>query len=291
MAEELYYNNVYLADFKANVLSVIEKDGLFHVVLDKTAFYPEGGGQPSDIGTIDGIEVIHVYEENGKIYHVARGKIKNYVQVNSKLDWNRRFDLMQQHLGQHILFACGKRVLNIFREKCMKIDSICTELIVNEENIEEKLIKITKNLKILKEENKFLTNRLLNLDVENYLKSTSIVCGYKVLSHIFNGIGPDYIKELSTKLLEREKTIILLGVKNEHNAQLLFGSNKAIKKIDISDIFKQSIGIIKGKGGGNRNYAQGSGSEVEMLKVAIDHAYEKIVNVLKEYYEPDMIEE
>ncbi|MGL4949319.1 MAG: alanyl-tRNA editing protein, partial [Anaeroplasmataceae bacterium] len=106
MTEKLYYENQYEKSFTAEIINIIEKNNEFHIVLDKTYFYPEGGGQPSDTGFIESSEVLSVYEENGVIYHVTSKKPIKIHKVKCSISWETRFDFMQQHLGQHILSAC-----------------------------------------------------------------------------------------------------------------------------------------------------------------------------------------
>ena len=72
--EKLYYKDQYIKEFVAELESVEEKDGKFHVILDKTAFFPGGGGQFCDLGFIENEPVIDVYEEDGTIYHVLNKK-------------------------------------------------------------------------------------------------------------------------------------------------------------------------------------------------------------------------
>lgn len=103
--EKLYYENPYEKEFTTDIIDVIEKDNNFHVLLGKTYFYPEGGGQPSDMGYIESSPVIYVYEEEGNIYHVVERKPSKFKKVKCSIDWERRYDHMQQHLGQHILSA------------------------------------------------------------------------------------------------------------------------------------------------------------------------------------------
>lgn len=102
--EKLFNSNPYLTKWESPVEEVIEKDNKYYVILSKTAFYPEGGGQPSDNGWIDGIELLGLTEENGVIYHILP-EAPNGTTVACELDFNRRFDLMQQHSGQHLLSA------------------------------------------------------------------------------------------------------------------------------------------------------------------------------------------
>jgi alanyl-tRNA synthetase len=110
--EKLFLNNPYIKNFKANILEIQENNKGFSVILDKTAFYPEGGGQPCDTGIIDGCNVSYVYEDEGIIYHVLDRKPRNFTDVDCCIDWDRRFDHMQQHCGQHILSAAFINILN-----------------------------------------------------------------------------------------------------------------------------------------------------------------------------------
>ncbi|MCY6959774.1 alanyl-tRNA editing protein [Clostridium brassicae] len=102
MTEKLYYVDPYLKECEAQVVDVIREDDRLLVVLDKTPFYPEGGGQPSDIGYIDGVKVTYVYEKNDVIYHVVEEEVKGR-NVECSIDFERRFDFMQQHSGEHLL--------------------------------------------------------------------------------------------------------------------------------------------------------------------------------------------
>ena len=100
--EKLYYSDPFLKAFTATVLSCEEAKGGFQVVLDRTAFYPEGGGQPADHGTVDGIAVTDVHEKGGVIFHTCEKEVEIGKTVSCAIDWARRFDHMQQHSGEHI---------------------------------------------------------------------------------------------------------------------------------------------------------------------------------------------
>ena len=99
----LFYEDVYIQEFEAIVLSCEEKDGKYHVILNATAFYPEGGGQPADKGMIDNIPVVDVQYIDGELCHIMESPLEEGAQVIGKIDWNWRFDLMQQHSGEHIV--------------------------------------------------------------------------------------------------------------------------------------------------------------------------------------------
>jgi alanyl-tRNA synthetase len=98
----LYFDDSYGREFEAEVLERRTHEGLPAVVLDRTCFYPESGGQPWDTGSINGIEVVQVLDADGVIVHVLKADVPEGP-VKGRIDWARRFDHMQQHSGQHIL--------------------------------------------------------------------------------------------------------------------------------------------------------------------------------------------
>ena len=100
--EKLYYQDPFLKEFTATVLACEETKGGFKVVLDRTAFYPEGGGQPADHGQMDGVAVTDVHEKGGVIFHTCEKEVEIGKTVVCSIDWARRFDHMQQHSGEHI---------------------------------------------------------------------------------------------------------------------------------------------------------------------------------------------
>lgn len=101
--EKIYYDNRYLKEFTAEIVDIKEIDNKFHVILDKTAFFPGGGGQNCDAGTIENEKVIDVYEKDEIVYHVLEKKPIKIHKVKCVIDWERRLDGMHQHLGQHVL--------------------------------------------------------------------------------------------------------------------------------------------------------------------------------------------
>ena len=110
MTERLYYDDCYLHEFQARVVETAD-DGR-RVYLDRTAFYPTSGGQPFDVGTIGGIAVREVVDEEDRIAHVVEAPVAAG-DVAARIDWERRFDHMKQHTGQHLLSAVLIELFNI----------------------------------------------------------------------------------------------------------------------------------------------------------------------------------
>ncbi|WP_179861603.1 alanyl-tRNA editing protein [Bacillus toyonensis] len=105
MEQKLYYIDAYTKDFTTKIIKQdYDKEDNLYVVLNETAFYPTGGGQPYDTGTLNGTLVTNVEEVNGEIRHFIAEQLET-AEVEGKINWERRFDHMQQHAAQHILSA------------------------------------------------------------------------------------------------------------------------------------------------------------------------------------------
>lgn len=126
--ERLYYSDSHLIEFEARVIDKTERvSGWTAVTLDRTAFYPTGGGQPSDTGTLDGNHVLEcIDDEESGILHVIQGRAPEVgATVKGRIDWARRLDHIQQHTGQHILsqalvtlFNAPTRGFRVLHESC-----------------------------------------------------------------------------------------------------------------------------------------------------------------------------
>lgn len=104
MTEKLYYLDPYIKEFDANVLSVTRCDGGFDIQLDRSAFFPEEGGQGADTGLIGNAKVTYVYEKEGILHHITDTR-PDSAEVRCRLDFDARFEKMQCHTAEHIL--CG----------------------------------------------------------------------------------------------------------------------------------------------------------------------------------------
>ncbi len=117
MTKRLYRTNSYLTNFEARILQTLEQNGKPALVLDQTAFYPTSGGQPHDLGEINGVRIIDVIERGDEILHVLGSPHPSPLPegegANGEIDWPRRFDHMQQHSGQHVLSQAFVRVAGL----------------------------------------------------------------------------------------------------------------------------------------------------------------------------------
>ncbi len=112
MTEKIYLDNPYLKELTAKIINKEYSNSKFYVTLNRTIVYPHlSGGQPMDKAVINDSKVIDVYEENGSIVHVLEDNISSNT-VNIAIDWDVRFDHMQQHSGQHLLSAVIYRLYN-----------------------------------------------------------------------------------------------------------------------------------------------------------------------------------
>lgn len=126
--ERLYYADSHLIEFEARVVDVTERvSGWTAVVLDRTAFYPTGGGQPSDTGTLNGSRVVECIDDGqGGVLHVVQGvaPARDAI-VSGRVDWLRRLDHMQQHTGQHILSQAFVKLFNAPTKGFRVLETTC----------------------------------------------------------------------------------------------------------------------------------------------------------------------
>jgi alanyl-tRNA synthetase len=125
--ERLYYNDSHLIEFDARVVDITERvSGWTAVTLDRTAFYPTGGGQPNDTGSLDGAKVVECIDEGETILHVIQGETPAIgTAVKGRVDWPRRLDHLQQHTGQHILSQAFVTLFNAPTRGFRMLDHVC----------------------------------------------------------------------------------------------------------------------------------------------------------------------
>jgi len=128
VTERLYYSDSHLIEFEARVADLTDRvSGWTAVVLDRTAFYPTGGGQPSDTGTLNGLRVVECIDDGERgVLHVVQGTAPaRDAIVHGRVDWPRRLDHMQQHTGQHILSQAFVTLFNAPTKSFRVMEASC----------------------------------------------------------------------------------------------------------------------------------------------------------------------
>ncbi|MCX7711266.1 MAG: DHHA1 domain-containing protein [Clostridia bacterium] len=395
MTRRLYYEDPYIKEFYGSIISVEEKENGVHIQLDQTAFYPEGGGQPCDLGIIGDAAVSLTYEENGKVVHVT-DKIPNYTEkVPCRIDWNRRFDHMQQHLGQHILsavcaeifhadtvgfhigstnvtidinkvlelkdieklesltnqkvfenkqvdafypsqeefqtlslrklpqvktgirivriegvdvnaccgthpartgevgiikvirwekykgglrieFACGVRALRDYSWKNDAINILAISLGCKDLDVVQKLNVLNDKLAKIHKENSELKDKILDIEARELFAASGKENNISIIQAIFSNRDLEEVRLLASKITVLDSAVVLFGIKNQENAQILFCRSKELNHISARELFKESVALLDGKGGGTDLMAQGGGPSIENLETALELACTKL---------------
>jgi alanyl-tRNA synthetase len=141
--KRLYFNDPYQWEFSAKIIDRLRHNNFPAIVLDRTCFYPEGGGQPSDKGTINGMEIREVIEHEGRILHILAGEIAGD-EVEGKVDGSIRFDHMQQHAGQHVLSQAFYKLYGAETRSFHLGEEVSTVEIAMESAIDLKIEKVEK---------------------------------------------------------------------------------------------------------------------------------------------------
>ncbi|UCZ51450.1 DHHA1 domain-containing protein [Bacillus shivajii] len=225
MNKKLYYLDAYTQKFSAKVIKQdCNHEGKWFVTLDKTAFYPTGGGQPHDTGTLNDVNVINIEETEGEVRHYinepcfSEGEV-----VSGVLNWARRFDHMQQHSGQHILSAAFQELFEAETVGFHLGEELCT-IDLNIQNIDEGMIEQAETLanNIILENRSIDTKWITKDDLSNYplRKTTTVEDDIRLViipNFDYNGCGgthPNSTGEVSAmKILdwERQKKKIRLS--------------------------------------------------------------------------------
>ncbi len=138
--EKLYEENPFLTHFTATVESCSQSKKGYDVLLDRTAFYPEGGGQPYDLGTLGDARILEVHERDGRVVHTCDRALEAGSQVVGEIDWPRRFDLMQHHSGEHIVSGLAHQkwgAENVGFHMGSDVITIDLSVLINEEQLRE----------------------------------------------------------------------------------------------------------------------------------------------------------
>jgi alanyl-tRNA synthetase len=167
MTIKLFNDNVMLKNCQATVLACEEREGKFFIELDQTVIFPEGGGQLSDRGKINDVNVLHASEKEGRVWHECDAPLEVGAEVEVTLDWAVRLDRMQQHCGEHILsFVCWKLFDSNNIGFHMNEDTVTVDL--DKALSEEELLQVEQESNAIIWENRPIT--VLNLESEEAAK-------------------------------------------------------------------------------------------------------------------------
>jgi alanyl-tRNA synthetase len=242
--KKLFYQSSYIKSFKSVITNKgLNEKGEHYVVLNDTAFYPEGGGQPSDTGFINEIKVICTKEENNELRHYVNEDLFNINQtVECRIDWNRRYDHMQQHSGQHLLSS-------VFRNR-YKSNTVSFHLGKDSSTIDIEMDSISAGL--LKDVENEVTDLIQqNIKITPVFVDEKDLCKYPIIkevsksnnirlviieNHDYNGCGGTHVYTTSElgafSILGWEKN------KNNYRIEFIFGNR-------VNKQFRLNHSIIK----------------------------------------------
>lgn len=398
--EKLYYKDQYIKEFTAEIVDVKEKDSKFYVELDKTAFFPGGGGQFCDTGKIDNHDVIDVCEENGTIYHITTTKPIKIHKVKCLIDWEKREDGMNQHFGQHVLSGCFFKLFNantvgfhlgseistvdingfLTEEQIRKAEEYANEIIKNDIEVEFltperkqlkklglrrdlpntneqiRVVKIgdldinaccgvhpksTLSLRMIKikkyekcrnatrieflagkravddslkndrylteicrylsstekeaisgikslhnklEEiihtNKKLEEKISKYQIKEMIEEADKIGEISLIKKIYENENVKYISKMASKLVELDNVVALIALKNDDKSNFVFASSKNISNLNMSELIKDAITLVDGRGGGSQFLAQGGGKDNGNIESLLNYAQMKIERTL-----------
>lgn len=289
--EKLYYKDQYLKEITAEITNIIENNGQYHIALDKTIFFPGGGGQHCDLGYIDNHKLIDVYEKDGEIYHVTETKPIKIHKVKCKIDWDRRLDGMQQHLGQHILSGCFFTLFNantVSVHVGKEISTVDIQGIISEEAIRKaeemanEVIKENINVEFLTPSKRELKKIKIRRDLPNTNEQIRIVKIGDLDINACCGVHPS--KTLDVQLIKIRKWEKHKGATR---IEYLAG-NRAIKDYFRKDEFRNKICKLL-----NCNEADAINSIDKLAREVKDIQDEnrKIKMEISDYQIKDMIED
>lgn len=288
--EKLYYEDQYIKDFVAELENVQEKDNKFHIVLDKTTFFPGVGKQNCDLGYIENEKVIDVYEDEGLIYHVLEKRPIKIHKLKCRIDWSRRKNNMDQGLAHHIIAACLKEefdfnVLDINIEKdksTIDIDGILDENKIRKlEKAANNIIQEGLTVETLIPDKKELKKMKIKTSPNSKSEIRVLKIG-DLYTTISNGIYPNSTLEISMiKIINWEK------LKDKTRIEYMTG------KIAIEDSFNKDKFVrdmCKYLNSNEDEAIEGIRSLNDKLKETLDKN-RKITEELSNYQVKEMIED
>lgn len=292
MTHKLFYEDPYLQSFSAKVIKQQQDENQnTYVILDKTAFYPTGGGQPFDTGVLGDRKVMNVEEVDSEVRHYLDAPL---LEVNERtegtIDWIRRFDHMQQHAGQHILsaafeelfgfatvgFHLGKEILtidldtqNLSEEQARNAELLANQIILENRPIETKWIT---------------SEEISNYPLRKKLSVTEDIRLVIIDSFDYNGCGGTHPKStgevIAIKILNWEKQ------KKKTRLQFVCGKRVLMMLHEKHEILKQLTGLLNSPEAGMKEAVVRILESNKVLEKSLDEAKDTILK----YEVKDLIE-
>jgi alanyl-tRNA synthetase len=182
--------------------------------------------------------------------------------------------------NMRVEFICGGRAVEDSLKSYKFSNKVCKHLNCNEEEALIKIDNLTSECSNLSSENRNLKSQIADFEVQNILNNCEKIGDIRIVKNIFTSSDMKYMNLLSTKLTSYENVIVLYALKSEGMANLLFMCSKDLKAINMSDLLKDAISLIDGKGGGSSFSAQGGGKGINNLESAMDYAFKKVKNTI-----------
>lgn len=279
MKDLLYYQDATIAEFQANVIKTGNDENGHYIVLDNTAFYPTGGGQPHDTGSIQDIEIINVEKVEDEIRHYTTKNVSNIPgEIFAKLNWTRRFDHMQQHTGQHILTAAFVELYDMATTSF----HLGTELVTIDLNAsdvsEEQLAAVEKRANEIILENrpietKWVTkDELANYNLRKDVKVDEDIRLVIIPDYDYNGCGGTH--PTSTGQVGLLKILTTEKMKQQIRVHFVCGNRVlqqlAMRKNVLSDVARQLSAPEEQAGEALRKFAAATKQTEKNLKDAQD---------------------
>jgi len=407
MTQRLVYDDPYLTHFSARVVERLQWEGKPALVLDRSAFYPTGGGQPHDTGILQDnrsslcATVVDVVEReaDGAVIHVLDRPLEVET-VDGEVDWDRRFDLMQQHTGQHILsatfvecldantvsfhlsgeyatidldraslsaaaldsveglanavvfedrqttarfvpddeiallplrkplvhegpvrvveipaldcsacggthvrstgqvglikitrserrgaetrveFLCGRRALADYHAKNALLMDLAREYTVGHWEIADLVSRLTDDLKDTRRELRRARDGLLDAEATALWHQGTAIASVRVVRAELPGRTPDDLKHLAQRLVDHERTVVLLAAGEAGGKGFFTFARSADPTVHMGNLVRQACLVVGGGGGGRPEFAQGGGPEGAKIAEALDEAFQAVADSL-----------
>ncbi|REE68083.1 alanyl-tRNA synthetase [Paenibacillus taihuensis] len=214
MTIRLYYDASYVTEWETKITNSFEREDGWYVLLEESAFYPHGGGQPCDTGTINGVNVLDVISEEDEVLHKVE-RLPEETEASCRIDWQRRFDHMQQHSGQHLLSAVCLKLFDAMTLSFHLGNEIATIEVAMPELTQEQLTDLEREVNQAIYDNHRITSYMVSEEKASQLplvkppKVSGMVRIVEIESVEYNACGGTHVSSTGAigmiKLLRTEK--------------------------------------------------------------------------------------